>query len=259
VISVLEFHGRRPLLCSQLLKTSSMDGLHKQHVWSETQLRTWTYYLRNWINTYSNFYTHIWYDGSDKWWWARWIDMVYEEALIMSEAAAVLFLSRDASSTRWSWRWFTNALAGVSLLLLLLLELDRYICGIINFERERRVGQMHGLFIYSSNSCSSICKICMYGPFASGTPFGMILYARLTSRAGYLKMALDMRYADSLHAHQLENPLRRCLCTQDLWREDICQHPIVFFHSCSSRSSTTTQSRDKWHLIWQPFTAKETS
>ena len=28
----------------------------------------------------------------------------------------------------------------------------------------------------------------------------------------YLKMALDMRYADSFHAHQLKNSLRSCFC-----------------------------------------------
>jgi hypothetical protein len=28
----------------------------------------------------------------------------------------------------------------------------------------------------------------------------------------YLEMALDLRYANSLHAHQLENSLRSCFC-----------------------------------------------
>jgi ribosomal protein L36 len=42
---MLEFHGGSSLLCSQHLRTSSMDGLHNQHVWSASasQLCTLTH------------------------------------------------------------------------------------------------------------------------------------------------------------------------------------------------------------------------
>ena len=37
----------------------------------------------------------------------------------------------------------------------------------------------------------------------------------------YLKMALDMRYANSFHAHQLKNSFRSCFCMKKIKENDI--------------------------------------
>jgi hypothetical protein len=55
-----------------------------------------------------------------------------------------------------------------------------------------------------------------------------VVVARARAWSIHLKMALDVGYADSLQAHQLKNPLRSCLCTQDLRREYMCQYQISF-------------------------------